>query len=242
MVQYIKDQSTTGPISWNTFKSLGIVYWLDDDRLLLELVNGMAKGLFLRNKDPTECSLLYMAMGRVSILSGLWRTASAKSEQRAMIQFLARDFTQTRWRTAASKNAYALLGKQRFGSVKDAVSVCTQHLRDPQLALLVARLTEMNQPIASDGETNSVFLKVLKDTLDTNDSPVKGFLYHWIQGQKEKAGEPILSALKEAQEHVDPTWIILSRGLAQRRFLSMEETGSSWTKVFERARRVSGML
>jgi len=32
-----------------------------------------------------------------------------------MLKFLANDFNQAKWRTAALKNAYALLGKQRFG-------------------------------------------------------------------------------------------------------------------------------
>ena len=50
-----------------------------------------------------------------------------------MSQFFARDFTQDRWRKAALKNAYSLLGKQRFdhaaaffllaGSLWDAIQV-----------------------------------------------------------------------------------------------------------------------
>jgi hypothetical protein len=32
-----------------------------------------------------------------------------------MLRFLSNDFSQPRWRTAALKNAYALLAKQRFG-------------------------------------------------------------------------------------------------------------------------------
>lgn len=50
-----------------------------------------------------------------------------------MSQFFARDFTQDRWRKAALKNAYSLLGKQRFdhaaaffllaGSLWDAMQV-----------------------------------------------------------------------------------------------------------------------
>jgi hypothetical protein len=32
-----------------------------------------------------------------------------------MLKFLSNDFSQGRWRTAALKNAFALLGKQRFG-------------------------------------------------------------------------------------------------------------------------------
>jgi len=69
-----------------------------------------------------------------------------------MVQFLSNDFTQPRWRTAALKNAYALLGKRRFeyaaaffvlgGSLKDAVNVCLRHLDDFQLAVALARVIE----------------------------------------------------------------------------------------------------
>ncbi len=32
-----------------------------------------------------------------------------------MLKFLSNDFSEHRWKTAALKNAYALLGKRRFG-------------------------------------------------------------------------------------------------------------------------------
>lgn len=36
-------------------------------------------------------------------------------EQAPTQRFLSNDFQQDRWKTAALKNAYALLGKRRFG-------------------------------------------------------------------------------------------------------------------------------
>jgi hypothetical protein len=67
-------------------------------------------------RDPTNCSLLYFALGKTKLVHGLWRQASWHKEQNVMLKFLSNDFTQTRWRTAALKNAFALLGKQRFGA------------------------------------------------------------------------------------------------------------------------------
>ena len=67
------------------------------------------------NRDPTTCSLFYFALGKVKLVHGLWRQAGWYKEQTIMLKFLANDFTQPRWRTAALKNAYALLSKQRFG-------------------------------------------------------------------------------------------------------------------------------
>lgn len=69
-----------------------------------------------------------------------------------MTKFFANNFAEERWRRAALKNAYALLGKQRFehaaaffllaGNLKDAVEICINRLNDIQLAIIIIRLYE----------------------------------------------------------------------------------------------------
>lgn len=66
-------------------------------------------------RDPTACSLFYFALGKAKLVLGLWRQAAWHKEQAQMLKFLNNDFTQPRWRTAALKNAFALLSKRRFG-------------------------------------------------------------------------------------------------------------------------------
>lgn len=68
-------------------------------------------------RDPTACSLYYFALGKIKLVQGLWRQAAWHKEQVVMLKFLSNDFTEPRWRTAALKNAFALLSKQRFGTV-----------------------------------------------------------------------------------------------------------------------------
>lgn len=68
------------------------------------------------DKDPVACTLFYLALRKKKLLHGLWRTAHGHAEQAKMVTFLANDFDQDRWKTAALKNAFALLGKQRFGN------------------------------------------------------------------------------------------------------------------------------
>jgi hypothetical protein len=73
-----------------------------------------------------------------------------------MQDFFKNDFTQERWLKAAQKNAFALLGKQRFehaaaffllaGKIRDALEVIVNNLDDIQLALLIARLYESDEP------------------------------------------------------------------------------------------------
>src|SRR5882762_8523634 len=126
------------------------------------------------NRDPTACSLFYFALGKVKLVHGLWRQAAWHKEQAVMLKFLNNDFSEPRWRTAALKNAYALLSKQRFGklycrlrflytcelvsslaeyaaaffvlggSLRDAVNVCIRQLDDFQLAVALARLLEQD--------------------------------------------------------------------------------------------------
>lgn len=67
-------------------------------------------------RDPTACSLYYFSLGKVRLVHGLWRQAPWHKEQAVMLKFLSNDFQESRWKTAALKNAYALLSKQRFGA------------------------------------------------------------------------------------------------------------------------------
>lgn len=74
-----------------------------------------------------------------------------------MTDFFSNNFSEDRWRKAALKNAYALLGKQRFehaaaffllaGNLKDAVEICINKIEDIQMAIVITRLYE------GDGES-----------------------------------------------------------------------------------------
>lgn len=78
----------------------------------------IARNIYLSKseyRDPVDCTLYYIALRKKNLLEGLWKTASHHKEQNAMRKFLANDFNDPRWQRAASKNAFALLGKQRFG-------------------------------------------------------------------------------------------------------------------------------
>lgn len=66
-------------------------------------------------RDPVACCLFYFALGKVKLVHGLWKQAAWHKEQAMMLKFLNNDFTEDRWKTAALKNAFALLGKQRYG-------------------------------------------------------------------------------------------------------------------------------
>lgn len=129
--------SEGGRMVWGDARSMGVSIWLNsvdtmvrgqpmslggdvDDRVTQKtLMETVARNQYMSgdNRDPTQCSLLYFALGKVKLVHGLWRQAAWHKEQTLMLKFLNNDFTQPRWRTAALKNAFALLSKRRFGEL-----------------------------------------------------------------------------------------------------------------------------
>eukprot|EP00094_Tigriopus_californicus_P002839 TCALIF_02737-PA protein Name:"Similar to DMXL1 DmX-like protein 1 (Homo sapiens)" AED:0.22 eAED:0.22 QI:0/0.72/0.68/1/1/1/19/158/2211 len=139
--------------NWQELRELGTGWWLRNNATLRKLMEKVAKTAFQAKQDPLDAAIFYLAMKKKSLVWGLFR--SIKDEK--MTQFFANNFTEDRWRKAALKNAFALLGKQRFmhaaaffllsGSLKDALDICIDKLDDLQLAMVIARLY--------DGETNN---------------------------------------------------------------------------------------
>lgn len=101
-------------------------------------------------KNPVDCSLYYLALHKKAVLVSLWRIATWSREQGATHRLLSNNFQEERWKTAALKNAYALMGRRRFeyaaaffllaDHLQDAVQVLHNQLGDTQLAIVVARV------------------------------------------------------------------------------------------------------
>jgi DmX-like protein len=137
-----------GQVKWSQLKELGFGWWLRNQTLLKSCVEKLAKAAFQAKQDPLDAALYYIAMKKKSVVWGLFR--NRRDEK--MTAFFANNFSEDRWRKAALKNAFALLGKQRFehavaffllaGSLNDAIEVCLNKLEDLQLALLITRLYE----------------------------------------------------------------------------------------------------
>lgn len=137
-----------GQAKWSTLKELGCGWWMRSNTLLKQCFEKLAKAAYQAKNDPLDAALYYIAMKKKSVVWGLFR--SKRDEK--MTAFFANNFTEDRWRKAALKNAFALLGKQRFdhavaffllaNSLNDAIEVCLTKLEDLQLALCIARLYE----------------------------------------------------------------------------------------------------
>ena len=97
--------------------STGIFMWLKSHQTIRTLAEQVARAQFMvgEDQDPVKCSLFYFALGKIKVVQGLWKQAVWHPEQKKMLQFLSHDFTEERWRTAAQKNAFALLSQRRYG-------------------------------------------------------------------------------------------------------------------------------
>jgi DmX-like protein len=121
-----------------------------------------------------------------------------------MQDFFKNDFTEDRWLKAAQKNAFALLGKQRFehaaaffllaGKVRDAIEVIVNNLHDIQLALLVARLFD-------DDEQNLVNHILNREVLSkTQSDPFYRSMAYWLLKDYEHALETLLESNTSDQQ------------------------------------------
>ncbi|XP_017267791.1 dmX-like protein 1 isoform X2 [Kryptolebias marmoratus] len=151
-----------GEPTWTELRSMGVGWWLRSTNKLRRCIEKVAKASFQRNNDPLDAAIFYLALKKKAVVWGLYR--SQKNVK--MTAFFHNNFNEDRWRKAALKNAFSLLGKQRFqhsaaffllaGSLKDAVEVCLEKMQDLQLALVISRLYE------SEFETASTYKKILQ--------------------------------------------------------------------------------
>lgn len=132
---------------WENVKALGLVMWIKSPDIFvshvyfktLELVlivglnskatqmEAIGRNEYTKNpetRDPISASLFYLALRKKHIVLTFWRQAGGHDDQRSMLKFLVNDFELPRWKTAALKNAYALLSKRRFRT-SDLATVCS---------------------------------------------------------------------------------------------------------------------
>ncbi|RDA92264.1 hypothetical protein CP533_5753 [Ophiocordyceps camponoti-saundersi (nom. inval.)] len=184
-----------GRMLWEHARDSGMFMWLSDLTAVKLQFEMIARNIYTESdvKDPIGCSLFYLALRKKVVLQGLWRTASWNKEQAATQRLLANNFEDPRWRTAALKNAYALLSKRRFeyaaaffllaDHLEDAVEVCLRQLRDMQLGIAIIRVFE--------GDGGPVLRKVLREEV-LHEAAQQGNRWlaswaFWMLGRKDMA-------------------------------------------------------
>ncbi|KAM9392555.1 dmX-like protein 1 isoform 2-T2 [Pholidichthys leucotaenia] len=188
-----------GDPTWPELRSMGVGWWLRSTNKLRRCIEKVAKASFQRNNDPLDAAIFYLALKKKTVVWGLYR--SQKNVK--MTEFFHNNFSEDRWRKAALKNAFSLLGKQRFqhsaaffllaGSLKDAVEVCIEKMQDLQLALVISRLYE------SEFETGSTYKKILQrhvlghdKQIPAHQDPFLRSMAYWVLEDYSKALDTLL--------------------------------------------------
>ncbi|XP_075035441.1 dmX-like protein 1 isoform X2 [Mixophyes fleayi] len=210
-----------GDPTWAELRAMGVGWWVRNINSLRRCIEKVAKAAFQRKNDPLDAAIFYLAMKKKAVIWGLYRS----QKEPKMTKFFGNNFSEERWRKAALKNAFSLLGKQRFehsaaffllaGSLKDAVEVCLEKLHDVQLALVISRLYE------SEFEKTSSYKSILQKRVLGIESPgrepilssmhpdpfVRSMTY-WILEDYRQALETLLKQLVREEE--DDTWSLSS--------------------------------
>ncbi|XP_020264174.1 uncharacterized protein LOC109840081 [Asparagus officinalis] len=137
--------------SWPEMRSLGVGFWFTNASQLRTRMEKLARSQYLTRKDPKDCALLYLALNRLQVLTGLFKI-SKDEKDKPLVGFLSRNFQEEKNKAAALKNAYVLMGRHQLelavaffllgGDSSSAVTVCAKNLGDEQLALVICRLIE----------------------------------------------------------------------------------------------------
>ncbi|XP_042108397.1 dmX-like protein 2 isoform X5 [Ovis aries] len=204
-----------GDPQWSELRAMGIGWWVRNINTLRRCIEKVAKASFQRNNDALDAALFYLSMKKKAVVWGLFRS----QHDEKMTTFFSHNFNEDRWRKAALKNAFSLLGKQRFeqsaaffllaGSLKDAIEVCLEKMEDIQLAMVIARLYE------SDFETSSTYLSILNQKILGCQKDGSGFdcerlhpdpflrsLAYWVMKDYTRALDTLLEQTpKEDNEH-----------------------------------------
>ncbi|XP_024024158.1 uncharacterized protein LOC21406247 isoform X2 [Morus notabilis] len=137
--------------SWPEMRNLGVGFWFTNAAQLRTKMEKLARSQYLKNKNPKDCALLYVALNRIQVLAGLFKI-SKDEKDKPLVGFLSRNFKEEKNKLAALKNAYVLMGRHQLelaiaffllgGDIASAINVCAKNLGDEQLALVICRLVE----------------------------------------------------------------------------------------------------
>ena len=160
--------------SWELARSTGMGYWIKSLTLLRSTVETIAQATYMKDKEPGDAALWYLALDKRRALSALFKLKGNKS----LAEFLAKDPSLPDNRRIACSNAYDQLSKRRYytalaffvlaGSLKDVIHTCLTKLEDFQLAMVLIRLVTKND--SSEMLTDLVLKQLIPHAIETRDT------------------------------------------------------------------------
>ena len=72
VIDAILHTSSSSQIAWRDLRMLGVPIWLRNETTLKTILDKAARASFAKTKDPESCALLFVCLGRTSVLAGLY--------------------------------------------------------------------------------------------------------------------------------------------------------------------------
>ncbi|CAJ1934809.1 unnamed protein product [Cylindrotheca closterium] len=139
-------------LDWSIAREARLAFWLRSDKALREISEEIGQNLYRESRDILKSALFFILAGKRRTLRNL-AAADNTDSGRKFYKFLSDyDFSSPRGRSAAEKNAFSLLRKNRYECaaaffllpdppiLKSAVEIIATKMRDLDLAFMVARL------------------------------------------------------------------------------------------------------
>jgi hypothetical protein len=148
-------------LDWSVAREVRLPFWLRSDDALRAISEEIGQSLYRESRDILKSSLFFILAGKTRTLRNLAaadHTASGSKFYKFLSDF---DFSSSRGRSAAEKNAFSLLRKNRYDCaaafflladpplLKSAVETIASKMGDLDLAFMVARLLGNQKASAS---------------------------------------------------------------------------------------------
>jgi hypothetical protein len=75
-------------LTWPKLRALGVGFWLTDPTALRCAAEALAKAQFAATKDAHEPALMYAALGKKTVLQGLFRSSGNKKVRSLLLLLL----------------------------------------------------------------------------------------------------------------------------------------------------------
>ncbi len=139
-------------LDWATVRELRMPYWIRSDAKLRQVSEEVGQSLYRESRDILKAAVFFLAAGKLRTLRNLAAADNTESGKKFFKFLTSFDFSTQRGRSAAEKNAYSLLRKNKYDCaaaffllaepplLKSAVETIASKMEDLDLAFMVSRL------------------------------------------------------------------------------------------------------
>lgn len=139
-------------LDWATVRELRMPFWIRSDEKLRQISEEAGQSLYRESRDILRAAVYFLAAGKTRTLRNLAAADGTESGKKFFKFLTSFDFSSDRGKSAAEKNAFSLLRKNKYDcaaaffllaeppNLKSAVETIASKMEDLDLAFMVARL------------------------------------------------------------------------------------------------------